>query len=67
MDIYSRMYTSVEQTIELANKISKPLILCDYIHAMGKGPGGIKEYVETFFTYPISRAALYGSGQTMVC
>ena len=52
MDMYSRMYTSVEQTIELANKINKPLILCEYIHAMGNGPGGIKEYVETFFTYP---------------
>jgi beta-galactosidase len=52
MDMYSRMYSSVEETIELSKKIHKPLILCEYIHAMGNGPGGIKEYVEAFYTYP---------------
>lgn len=52
MDMYSRMYSSVEQTVELSKKIDKPLILCEYIHAMGNGPGNIKDYVESFFAYP---------------
>jgi beta-galactosidase/beta-glucuronidase len=30
----------------------KPLILCEYAHAMGNGPGGLKEYWETFYKYP---------------
>jgi beta-galactosidase/evolved beta-galactosidase subunit alpha len=29
----------------------KPLILCEYAHAMGNGPGGLKEYWETFYKY----------------
>jgi beta-galactosidase/evolved beta-galactosidase subunit alpha len=29
----------------------KPLILCEYAHAMGNGPGGLKEYWDLFFSY----------------
>ncbi len=29
----------------------KPLILCEYAHAMGNGPGGLKEYWEAFYKY----------------
>ena len=29
----------------------KPLILCEYAHAMGNGPGGFKEYWEAFYKY----------------
>jgi beta-galactosidase/beta-glucuronidase len=29
----------------------KPVILCEYAHAMGNGPGGLKEYWETFYRY----------------
>jgi beta-galactosidase/beta-glucuronidase len=29
----------------------KPVILCEYAHAMGNGPGGLKDYWETFYRY----------------
>jgi len=30
----------------------KPVICCEYGHAMGNGPGNLKEYWETFYKYP---------------
>ncbi|KAI3325810.1 glycoside hydrolase family 2 protein [Xylariaceae sp. AK1471] len=53
MDMYSRMYPPIEEMITFANDKSKtkPLILCEYVHAMGNGPGNIKEYVDTFYKY----------------
>ncbi|MDB5083191.1 MAG: beta-D-galactosidase subunit alpha, partial [Bacilli bacterium] len=52
-DVYSTMYTTVEKMHELGSRtdLTKPHILCEYGHAMGNGPGGLKEYVETFYTY----------------
>ncbi len=29
----------------------KPLIMCEYAHAMGNGPGGLKEYWETIYRH----------------
>ncbi|KAH7072681.1 hypothetical protein BKA63DRAFT_472803 [Paraphoma chrysanthemicola] len=54
MDMYSRMYPPVDEIIEFANDKSKtkPLVLCEFIHAMGNGPGNIKEYVDAFYKYP---------------
>ncbi|KAL9942656.1 hypothetical protein ACHAQF_006213 [Verticillium nonalfalfae] len=54
VDIYSRMYSSVESVINAARDKDweKPLVLCEYIHAMGNGPGAIREYVEAFYRYP---------------
>ena len=37
-----------EQTIEKYG--DKPFILCEYAHAMGNGPGGLKEYWETIYS-----------------
>ncbi|KAI1173397.1 glycoside hydrolase family 2 protein [Nemania sp. FL0916] len=53
MDMYSRMYPPVEEIIEFANDKTKtkPLVLCEYVHAMGNGPGNIKEYVDAFYKY----------------
>lgn len=55
-DVYSRMYSSVDTIIEMAKetcpKSNKPLILCEYIHAMGNGPGAIKEYIDAFYSHP---------------
>jgi len=52
-DMYSRMYPPIEEIVDFANDKSKtkPLILCEYVHAMGNGPGNIKEYVEMFYKY----------------
>ncbi|KAI1271196.1 beta-galactosidase [Xylaria sp. FL0933] len=53
VDMFSRMYPPVEEIIEFGNDKTKtkPLILCEYVHAMGNGPGSIKEYVEAFYRY----------------
>jgi beta-galactosidase len=55
VDIYSKMYTSCDDVISFATQSEtwdKPLVLCEYAHAMGNGPGAIKEYVEAFYKYP---------------
>ncbi|KAI0016793.1 glycoside hydrolase family 2 protein [Xylariomycetidae sp. FL0641] len=53
-DIFSRMYTHVDQMIKYAEEEGwkKPFVMCEYIHAMGNGPGGIEEYIEAFYKYP---------------
>jgi beta-galactosidase len=53
-DIYSRMYASVDTIIDMAEEKEwkKPLVLCEYVHAMGNGPGAIKEYIDAFYKYP---------------
>lgn len=52
-DIFSTMYSSVERIIEFAiqENWEKPHILCEYAHAMGNGPGGLKEYWDAFYKY----------------
>lgn len=53
-DMHSRMYASVDSIIRMAEEKEwkKPLVLCEYVHAMGNGPGGIKEYIDAFYKYP---------------
>ncbi len=52
-DVYSTMYTPVEEMIEVGQRtdLDKPHIMCEYAHAMGNGPGGLKEYWEAFYKY----------------
>jgi beta-galactosidase len=66
VDVYSRMYTSVAEVLRIGERTEDPLqdlrldarrrampfILCEYVHAMGNGPGGLSEYQELFRTYP---------------
>lgn len=48
-DIYSVMYATIAEMKQwIAEKPDRPLIQCEYGHAMGNGPGGLKEYVEAF-------------------
>ncbi len=53
-DIYSCMYWSVEQVEEIARNedIQKPFFMCEYSHAMGNGPGDIKDYWDVIYKYP---------------
>ncbi|KAI0103285.1 beta-galactosidase [Nemania sp. FL0031] len=53
MDMYSKMYPPIEEMVAFAadKTKTKPLILCEFIHAMGNGPGNIKEYVDVFYKY----------------
>ena len=48
-DIVGPMYPSVDRVEELHDEYpDTPVILCEYAHAMGNGPGGLREYWETF-------------------
>lgn len=52
-DVVSTMYSSHEKMEEYGKKknMDKPHILCEYAHAMGNGPGGLKEYWDIFYKY----------------
>lgn len=44
-DIESRMYPTPEECIAQMKEVKKkPFFLCEYSHAMGNGPGNLKEY-----------------------
>lgn len=68
-DVLSRMYQRLEflkETANLSGPITqmedvplerlrnKPVLLCEYGHAMGNGPGGLREYWEHFRNHPRS-------------
>jgi beta-galactosidase len=66
VDVYSRMYASHEETALIGQGVepalddadldsrrrAMPFVLCEYVHAMGNGPGGMSEYQELFHRYP---------------
>lgn len=64
LDLYSRMYAPTEQIEEYfagadqgagsgfdANGHVKPYVLCEYIHAMGNGPGDAEDYWQIIQKY----------------
>ncbi|KAK8121527.1 Glycosyl hydrolase family 2 [Apiospora kogelbergensis] len=53
-DIYSRMYTSVDDMVKFGEEKGwkKPFVMCEFAHAMGNGPGAIMEYIDAFYKYP---------------
>ncbi|MGO3167398.1 beta-galactosidase subunit alpha [Senegalia sp. (in: firmicutes)] len=53
VDIMSTMYSNHQKMIEFGEMkdMDKPHILCEYAHAMGNGPGGLKEYWDIFYKY----------------
>jgi beta-galactosidase len=55
LDIESRMYASPQQIEEYAQdeNATKPLFLCEYSHAMGNGPGDLKDYWDVIYKYPL--------------
>ncbi|MED5019839.1 glycoside hydrolase family 2 TIM barrel-domain containing protein [Paenibacillus chibensis] len=54
LDIESEMYPSLAYVEAYGTDESrtKPLFLCEYSHAMGNGPGDLKEYWDLFYKYP---------------
>ncbi len=54
VDVVSEMYTAVDRLIEHAQVTDdpRPFFLCEYAHAMGNGPGNLKEYWEAIRQYP---------------
>ena len=61
IDLYSRMYASVEEVDDYfhGGELDKnlhgrrmPFIQCEYIHAMGNGPGDAEDYQQRIMQYP---------------
>jgi beta-galactosidase len=66
VDVYSRMYPTHAEVDTIgrgeepplpdpeldARRRAMPLILCEYAHAMGNGPGGLWEYQDLFERHP---------------
>lgn len=66
VDVYSRMYATHDEVAAIATRSEDPLddpaadarrrampfVQCEYAHAMGNGPGGLKEYQELFESSP---------------
>jgi len=48
-DIVGPMYPSVDRVAQLHEEFpDDPVILCEYAHAMGNGPGSLSDYWDTF-------------------
>ena len=51
-DMFSYMYPSVKRienlAVEEGEDFKKPIVLCEYGHAMGNAPGALEEYMEAF-------------------
>ncbi|MCP2597894.1 DUF4981 domain-containing protein, partial [Candidatus Aminicenantes bacterium AC-335-L06] len=52
-DIYDPMYARIEHLLKYASKPRKrPLIMCEYAHAMGNSGGNLKDYWNIIYKYP---------------
>jgi len=56
-DVHSTMYTWLEHPEKptlaaIAASSRLPHILCEYAHAMGNGPGNLRDYQELFYRHP---------------
>lgn len=54
LDLYSQMYITLEDVRAYfeEKKDPRPYLLCEYIHAMGNGPGDAEDYQELIEKYP---------------
>ena len=53
IDLFGRMYPAFEEITDyMAGCPEKPLLLVEYCHAMGNGPGDIQEYRDLTEKYP---------------
>ncbi|MBR3978598.1 MAG: DUF4981 domain-containing protein [Oscillospiraceae bacterium] len=54
VDVVSRMYTPID-CVELHGSLTddpRPYFLCEYAHAMGLGPGELKDYWDVIYKHP---------------
>jgi len=54
LDILSKMYPNLDVLAKAAQEPgeTRPFIMCEYAHAMGNGPGNLKEYWEVIEAHP---------------
>ncbi|MGN0692102.1 MAG: glycoside hydrolase family 2 TIM barrel-domain containing protein, partial [Oscillospiraceae bacterium] len=53
LDVVSQMYPSPEDMLKFLENTEekRPLILCEYCHAMGNGPGDLEDYHNIFYSH----------------
>mgnify|MGYP003374861470 FL=1 len=53
LDVMSQMYASTEWVKNYCEdpRMKKPMIQCEFVHAMGNGPGDIHDYIELLDNY----------------
>ena len=57
-DIISTMYPSLQWVLSLANQDStRPVIICEYAHAMGNSTGNLRKYWDLFESHPRMQGA----------
>jgi beta-galactosidase/beta-glucuronidase len=54
VDVVSVMYPTVARLLEEGTKTDdpRPFFMCEYAHAMGNGPGNLREYWEAIYDHP---------------
>lgn len=57
LDMYSRMYPDIEWIKDFCLTADKPLVLCEYTHAMGNSCGDIKDYWDVIYNQPACMGA----------
>ncbi len=52
LDVVSRMYPTAKDLVSIVESDGKnrPLVLCEYCHAMGNGPGDLEDYHQMFYS-----------------
>ncbi len=53
LDVYSRMYAPPEAVDRYCTEgvLQKPVMLCEFAHAMGNGPGDLEDYFQRLYRY----------------
>ncbi|MBQ3880384.1 MAG: beta-galactosidase, partial [Oscillospiraceae bacterium] len=51
IDLYSKMYEPLDKLEEYAKSGDKPMVLCEYSHAMGNGPGCPEDYWQIIYAH----------------
>ncbi len=53
VDVYSRMYAPIPDMVRLAtNEDTRPVVYCEYAHAMGNSTGNLFKFWEAFYEHP---------------
>lgn len=51
IDVFSAMYPTAQDIAKALETDDRPYVLCEYIHAMGNGPGDVEEYQQIIDQY----------------
>ena len=53
LDLYSRMYAPIKDIEDYMadENHTKPFVLCEFVHAMGNGPGDIEDYMNLIYQH----------------